>query len=87
MTTTKKLKETVTACGNVLRGSVEVGGKEFTVEADLGKTWCNIIDEVGGVEGFVVDVDGDVISASGECVTNDFRAEDWAALTEFVGAK
>ena len=38
------LKETATACGQVLRGTVLVSGKEYTAEATLDRSALWIID-------------------------------------------
>lgn len=87
MNVLNELHTTTTACGNVLRGSVEVFGKEFRVECDTEKTHIQIIAPDGAVETGEIDADGDVIAQSGECVTQDWTADDWTALTAFVGAK
>jgi hypothetical protein len=80
MTTLKPLKNQATSCGNFLVGAVEVQGKEYRIEADLELTWLSIIDGESRQESCVIDEDGDVISDSGECVTNDWTDEDWKNL-------
>ena len=87
MTTIKNLHEVVSQCGNVLRGTVEVGGKEFRIECDMDKTHIQIIDENGSCETGEIDADGDVVAQGGEFVTETWNACDWSELTEFVGAK
>lgn len=86
MNTIRSLHEVATQCGNVLRGSVSVSGETFTVESD-GETWVNIISSDSGVESCEIDSDGDVISAGGESVTENWGAHEWKQLTEFVGSK
>lgn len=44
MKTISALKETSTSCGNVLRGTILVEGKQYTVEASLDKSVIWIID-------------------------------------------
>ncbi len=85
MTTVKPLTDTVTACGNILRGIVEVQGRQFTLESD-GKTWLNIIDAAARSECCVIDADGDVISESGEYVTEAWSGGDWGMLTVLVNS-
>lgn len=87
MTTLSKLNEMAGSCGNYLRGTVEVAGKEFRIEADVNKTWLNIIDQDSRTESCVIDEDGDVISESGEHVTQDWSPDDWRELTKYAGAK
>lgn len=87
MTTVKNLHEVVSQCGNVLRGTVEVGGKEFCIECDTEKTHIQIIDQNGACETGDIDEDGDVIAQGGEFVTGEWNASDWSELTAFVGVK
>jgi hypothetical protein len=87
MTIVSELHEVVTAHGNALRGNIEVGGKEFRIETDVEKTHIQIIDSDSCCETGEIDADGDVIAQGGECVTQDWTADDWSALTAFVGAK
>ena len=82
-----KLHEVVSAHGNILRGDIEVSGKEFRVESDLAKTWVNIIDDSGSCEGFGVDEEGDVIAESGEFLTGDFQDADWSEFIKYLWAK
>ena len=84
MKTIADLKPTVTACGTFLVGTVEVAGKEFRIEADIEKTWLSIIDDDSRQESCVIDEDGDVISESGECVTDEWTDADWSDLTKFA---
>jgi hypothetical protein len=81
-----ELHEVVAQCGNVLRGVVFVGGKEFRIETDLEKTRIQIIDSAYCCETGEIDADGDVITQAGECVTQEWHADDWTALTAFVAA-
>lgn len=76
------LVSVVTACGNVLRGSVEVNGRDFTIESD-GEKWVNIIDDKSSVEACVID-GKDVVVESGEFVTEDWTEQDWKQLSSFV---
>lgn len=87
MTTIKKLNEVVTACGNVLRGVVEVTGTQYQIECDLAKTHLQIIDGGAICETCDIDQDGDVLATGGELVTGDWSQNDWYKLTMFVGAK
>ena len=41
---TSPLRETATSCGNVLRGTITVSGKEYTAEARLDRSALWIID-------------------------------------------
>lgn len=86
MKTVNPLTDIVTACGNVLRGVVEVRNEQFTIETD-GKTWLNIIDRESRVECCIIDGDGDVISETGEYVTESWSSGDWGMLTVAVNAK
>jgi hypothetical protein len=72
--------EVVTACGNVLRGLVEVAGKEFRLEMNLEKTHLQIIDQDSRCETCSVGEDGDVIADGGEFVTGDWTDSDWSDL-------
>ena len=76
----RKLHEVVTACGNILRGTVEVNGLEYIIESD-GEQWVNIISD-GGCEACSIQGD-DVVSDSGEHVTADWTEEDWKHFSEF----
>lgn len=75
----RPLHSVVTACGNVLRGEF----KGLDIESD-GKTWVNIIDDESRVESCTIDADGDVISETGEVVTNNWTDDDWAEFKKFV---
>ena len=87
MNIVKNLTETVSQCGNVLRGMVEVSGKEFRVEVDVDKTHAQIITHDIRCETCTIDLDGDVIADGGEFVTDEWSHQDWTAFTDFVGAK
>lgn len=84
MTTLKPLTNQVTSCGNFLIGAVKVNEQEYRIEADLEKTWLSIIDGEGRQESCLIDEDGDVVSDSGECVTEDWSDEDWRHLTTYA---
>ena len=86
MTPVKPLKNQLTSCGNFLIGHVEVNGNEYRIETDLEKTWLSIIDDEGRQESCIIDADGDVITDSGEYVTQDWSDEDWKALTAYARA-
>jgi len=88
MKTVRNLHSVVTSCGNVLRGTVEVKGQEYTIEAELGNSrpalnWVNIIDQDSRVEACIID-GKDVVSNGGEYVTEDWTDADWADFTAFV---
>jgi hypothetical protein len=72
--------EVVSSCGNVLRAEF----KACRLEMDLEKTWLNIIDHESHCESCVIDADGDVVSESGETVTNHWTDADWASITNAV---
>jgi hypothetical protein len=82
MTTLHNLHDVVTACGNVLRGGVQVNGRDYIIESD-GETWVNIIDDKSCCETCVID-GKDVIAEGGEYVTGDWTDADWTAFTAFV---
>lgn len=84
MNTITPLKNRITACGNCLIGNVEVHGKEYRIEADLEKTWLSIIDEESRHESCLIDDDGDVISDSGEYITDGWTDKDWQELRDYV---
>lgn len=83
MKTVNPLRDTVTACGNILRGIVEVQGQAFAVESD-GTNWLNLIDAEGRCECCKIDSDRDVIAESGEYVTEAWTSGDWEQLTAMV---
>ena len=87
MKTVRNLHEVMSASGPVLRGQVEVNGREFDLEADTDKTWLHITAEDGCMECCTIDADGDVVADSGECVTQDWTDADWDELTKVVDAK
>ena len=72
----------MTACGAVLRGAIEVSGKEFRVESD-GEKWVHIIGSDGGCDTGVID-GNDVVMSDGECVTADWTSLDWKEFSHFV---
>lgn len=74
------LKKTVTSCGTYLIGHVEVNGKQYRLEADIDLTWLNIIDDDGRQESCLIDEEGNVISDSGEYITQDWTDVDWKSL-------
>ena len=77
---TPDFHEVVSSCGNVLRAEF----KSCRLEMDLERTWLNIIDSESHCESCVIDADGDVVSESGEIVTNDWTDADWASMTNAV---
>jgi hypothetical protein len=77
---TPDFHEVVSSCGNVLRAEF----KACRLEMNLEKTWLNIIDSESHCESCVIDADGDVVSESGEIVTNDWTDADWASITNAV---
>lgn len=86
--TIHNLHDVVTACGNVLRGHIEVNGREYTIEAELGNErpaldWVNIIDNDSRCEACIID-GKDVVSNGGEYVTGDWTDADWKAFNAFV---
>lgn len=82
----KPFKNQVTSCGNFLVGQIEVAGQEFRIEANLELTWLSIIDDEGRQESCLIDAEGDVISDSGECVTEAWSAQEWKELTLYAKA-
>lgn len=86
MTTLKidcPIRKNWTSHGNYLKGIVEVAGEPFRIEADLDKTWLNIIDDNSRQESCVIE-DGCIISKSGEWVTEKWTDADWDALNRYV---
>lgn len=84
LTILSPLHETMSSCGPVLRGYVEVAGEEFQIEADLEKTWLNILDDNSRQESCLIDEDGDILSEGGEWVTEKWTDEDWKSLNLHV---
>jgi hypothetical protein len=78
-----EFSEVVSSCGNVLRAEF----KGCRLEMNLEKTWLNVIDSESRCESCVIDADGDVVSESGEVVTNDWSDADWRIVTNAVGVK
>jgi hypothetical protein len=78
-----EFSEVVSSCGNVLRAEF----KRCRLEMNLEKTWLNVIDSESRCESCVIDADGDVVSESGEVVTNDWSDADWRIVTNAVGVK
>jgi hypothetical protein len=76
-------REVVSSCGNVLRAEF----KSCRLEMNLEKTWLHVMDSESRCESCVIDADGDVISESGEVVTNDWSEADWKIVTNAVGVK
>lgn len=82
MKTIRELKDTVTSHGNILRGIVQVKGEEYTIESD-GVTWVSIINSNCSCESCKIDGE-DVISSSGEYVTESWTDRNWKELNKFV---
>ena len=82
MKTINNLHEVVTANGNVLRGHIEVSGREYTVESD-GETWVNIIDDEAHCETRTID-GALTVFESGECVSESWTEGDEKQFDEFV---
>lgn len=82
----RQLNEVSSACGNVLRGSVEIGGEEFRLEANLTKTHLQVINEKSDCETFTVAYDG-ITAEGGEFITGEWTDADWQELTSYIGAK
>lgn len=72
-----------TSHGNCLKGIVEVAGETFRIEADLDKTWLNIIDDNSRQESCVIE-DGYIVFKSGEWVTEKWTDADWDAMNKYV---
>lgn len=85
MNAVRQLNEISTACGNVLRGRVELGGKEFQIEINLAKTHLQIINENSECETFTIGADG-ITAEDGEFITGKWSDADWTALTSYIGA-
>lgn len=81
MTILKPLRNQLTSCGNYLIGHVEVSGREYRIETDLDKTWLNIIDDESRQESCLIDERGEVVTDSGEYITQDWNDQDWKQLT------
>jgi hypothetical protein len=75
-----KFHEVASAHCNVLRADF----KGCRLEMDTEKTWLNIIDDESRCESCVIDADGDVISESGECVTNTWSDYDWRMVRDAI---
>jgi hypothetical protein len=74
-----KFHEVVSAHGNVFRADF----KGCRLEMNTEKTWLQIIDDESRCESCVIDEDGDVISESGEVVT-DWLDYDWHIVRDAV---
>ena len=76
----RPLREVCTSHGNVLRGEY----KGMQVESD-GVTWVHIIDDDNGGAVEVCEIDeGNVVSVTGEIVTESWNERDWLDFTKFV---
>jgi len=77
---TSIFKETITAHGNIYAAEF----KGFRVEMNLDKTWLNIIDSESRCECCVINADGDVVSETGEVVTENWSDADWQNLSTAI---
>jgi hypothetical protein len=81
-----KLNEVATSCGNIRRGIIEVGCKEFRIEVDLDYKSLQVIDENASGEGFEIDQDANIVAINGEHVTGDWSDADWREFDAYIGA-
>ena len=68
---------------DLLPASVKVLGEYFTLDVGLDNKSIKIIDCEGRCEVCVINEDGDVVSESGENLTEEWPDSEWKALTAF----
>jgi hypothetical protein len=76
----------MSSCGIIYRATASIASQDYRLDLDLAKTWMNIIDQDIRCESCAIDEDGDVISVSGECVSQEWTDSDWQTLTTAAAA-